>query len=146
MDRIHARPTPAPLADASRIADGLVAGLREGVADGFELAQATVGARMGAQRPTSALGVALGATVAQVDAGAARRAAGALSARLMPAHTRQLDARAKALLGAEVGGATGRRWMREAPTRPGFTAHPGVRACVRALAMARGAEDHSHEQ
>ena len=105
------------------------------VLDGFELAHAIAGVRAGLSRPDEALDDGLGARVAATESGAARRAAAALTTRLVPAHTRQLDARQKALLGPEVGGATGRRWMREAPTRPGFSVHPEVRACVRALAV-----------
>lgn len=111
-------------------------GVAPGVADGFALAHATLGPRRGAPPPLEALQASLAAQLSHTDDAAARRAAGRLGTPLTPAHTRHLDARAKALLGAEVGGATGRRWMRDAPPRPGFSAHPGVRACVRALAVA----------
>ena len=65
-----------------------------------------------------------------------------MKTRLTPADTRGLDPRQKALLAAEVGGATGRRWLAESPPRPGFTAHSGIRACVRALAIGRVGAAH----
>lgn len=120
------------------------------VRDGFALAHAMLGARVGGERPTQALTNAFAACLETSDAEGPRRAATRMKTRLTPADTRGLDARCKALLAAEVGGATGRRWLEEAPPRPGFAAHPGIRACVRALATARAAtarsEDDSHAE
>ncbi|MCA9533489.1 MAG: hypothetical protein KC593_07425 [Myxococcales bacterium] len=110
---------------------------RDEVLDGFQLAHAMLAGRAGHELPSRVLGPALEEALRSQEAGGARRAAARLTRPLVPAATRHLDPRAKALLGAEVGGATGRRWMREAPTRPGYTPHPGVRACVRALALAQ---------
>lgn len=107
------------------------------VRDGFELAHAMLGPRASGERPSSALTPALATQLDALDTEGARRAATRMKTRLTPADTRGLDPRGKALLAAEVGGATGRRWLAEAPPRPGFTAHAGIRACVRALAIGR---------
>ncbi len=107
------------------------------VRDGFELAHAMLASRGGGERPLSALDAELAEPLGEADGQGARRAATRMKARLVPADTRGLDARCKSLLAAEVAGATGRRWLSEAPPRPGFAAHPGIRACVRALATAR---------
>lgn len=116
------------------------------VRDGFELAHAMLGPRVASERPLAALAHLLAAGVAARDAEGPRRAATRMKTHLTPAHTRGLDARCKALLAPEVGGATGRRWLSEAPPRPGFAADPGVRACVRALATARTTRAHSGDE
>ncbi len=113
------------------------------VRDGFELAHAMLGPLWGGVRPAGALTAALAAGMTSTDAEGARRAATRMKTRLTPGDTRGLDVRCKALLAAEVGGATGRRWLAESPPRPGFTAHSGIRACVRALAIGRVAANHS---
>lgn len=112
------------------------------VRDGFELAHAMLGPRAGSDRPFAVLTAALTAGLTAADAEGARRAATRMKTRLTPADTRGLDPRQKALLAAEVGGATGRRWLAESPPRPGFTAHSGIRACVRALAIGRVGAAH----
>lgn len=116
------------------------------VRDGFELAHAMLGPRVASERPLAALAHPLTADMTARDAEGPRRAASRMKTHLTPAHTRGLDARCKALLAAEVGGATGRRWLAEAPPRPGFAADPGIRACVRALATARTLSVHSGDE
>lgn len=113
------------------------------VRDGFELAHAVLGARGAQERPLASMGQPLAEHLAPSDTEGPRRAATRMRTRLTPADTRGLRPREKALLAVEVGGATGRRWLSDAPPRPGFSAHPGIRACVRALAMARVVGAHS---
>ena len=113
------------------------------VRDGFELAHAVLGGRVAQDRPLEVLGQPLSERLAPRDAEGPRRAATRMKTQLTPADTRGLGAREKALLAVEVGGATGRRWLSEAPPRPGFAAHPGIRACVRALALGRVVSAHS---